>query len=46
MTSVLIAADEIAPTTLEPCDGFRSDDTAFPVCATCGWLDHEHEARQ
>ncbi|HKA92360.1 MAG TPA: hypothetical protein VKE97_01055 [Acidimicrobiia bacterium] len=36
-------AEEIPPVRLEPCPAFRLDhDAAWPACAVCGWLEHDH----
>jgi hypothetical protein len=29
-------------TAFEPCEAFVTDDDT-PVCAACGWLEHEHD---
>jgi len=35
--------EEIPPVRLEPCAAFRLDhDAAWPACAVCGWLEHDH----
>jgi hypothetical protein len=35
--------DETPPVRLTPCPAFSLDhDAAWPTCAVCGWLEHDH----
>lgn len=39
-----IDANDLVSAMFEPCAAYATGPDASPVCATCGWLDAEHEA--
>jgi hypothetical protein len=39
-----IDANDLVSAMFEPCVGYAPGADGSPVCATCGWLDAEHDA--
>ena len=37
-----VSPDQLVTSRFEACPAFSADQLESPVCAGCGWLEHEH----